>query len=143
LKTQVEKLPELIGIGDWVTAKDTVLQNTGERPMHAAISRVSPAGLPEVGCNTVELSPGDCHLAAVCRVNGDGALVRGIPQDVIPTCIDVYLKARKQTELRDHSRRSLYRSRSRRRIIVRFKWHISWRPCRGRQLSRSAGERDE
>ena len=93
LKTQVEKLSDLIGVCDRVTAKDVVFQNTGERPVHAAVGCVSPAGLPEVGGNVVELSPGDCHLAAVCGVNGNGALVRGVAEDVLPTCIDVYLNA--------------------------------------------------
>jgi hypothetical protein len=104
LKTEVEKLPDLIGVGDRVTAKDIILENTGEGPVRAGIGCVSPAGLPEVGCNTVELPPGDCHLAQVGWVNGNGALVCGVAQDVVSICIDVYLKARKRTKLRDHSR---------------------------------------
>jgi len=124
LKTEVEKLTDLVGVCDRIAAKDSVLQNTGEPPVHATISGVSPAALPKVGCNTVELSPSDCHLAAVRGVNGNGALVRGVAENVVPTCIHVYLEARKRTELRDHPRRSFYRSRRRRRIIVRFKRHI-------------------
>src|SRR4030095_16269480 len=77
LKAEVEKLPDFVGVGDGVTAKDSVLQNTGERPVHAAIGCITPAGLPEIGCNTVELSPGDCHLAQVGWINGNRALVRG------------------------------------------------------------------
>src|SRR6266705_564640 len=49
LKTEVEKLPDLIGVGDWVAAEDIVLQNTGECPVYAAIAGESPAGLPETG----------------------------------------------------------------------------------------------
>ena len=111
--------------------------------MHAAIGCVSPAGLPEVGCHTVELPPGDCHLAQVRRVNGNGALVCGVAEDVVPIRINVYLKARKRAELRDHSRRGLYLSRRRWRIVVRFKRFISRRLERRRQLSRSAGQRNE
>src|SRR5439155_18016911 len=131
LQTEVEKLSDLIGVCHRVAAKDVILQNTGERPVRAAIGCKSPAGLPETGCYTVELPPGNCHLAHVRWVNGNGALVRGIAEDVVPIRIDVCLEARKRTELGDHSRRSLYLSRRRRRITVRFKWLISGHPaCR-------------
>jgi hypothetical protein len=135
LKTEVEKLPDLIGVGDRVAAKDSVLQNTRKRPVRAGIGRESPASLPEIRCYTVELPPGDRHLAQIRWINGNGALVCGVTQDVVAICIDVYLKARKRAELRDHSRRGLYLSRRRRRIIVRFKWHIPRHPRGGRQLA--------
>jgi hypothetical protein len=45
--------------------------------------------------------------------------------------------------LGDHSWRSLYFSRRHGRIIVRFKRHISRGPRCGRELSRSARERNE
>ena len=41
--------------------------------MHAAIGGITPTALPEVGGNIVELSPGDCHLVAVCGIDGDRA----------------------------------------------------------------------
>src|SRR6266536_2596507 len=143
LKTEVEKLSNLVGICHRVAAEDVVLQNAGKRPGCAAVGGVGPAGLPEVGDNVVELSPGDRHLAQVRWVNGNGALVRGVSEDVIPVCIDVYLKARKRTELQDHSRRSLYFSRRRRRVVVFFQGLVSGYPRCGRQLSRSAGKRNE
>ena len=93
LQTQIEKLPDLIGVCDRVAAENVILQNTGKRPRCAAVGRVSPAGLPEVGGNVVELSPGDCHLAAVRGVNGNGALVRGVAQDILPARIDIHLLA--------------------------------------------------
>src|SRR5437764_8851268 len=116
LKAKVEKLPELIGVCHRVAAENAVFQNTRKCPVHAPVGGVSPAALPEVRCNIVELSPGNCHLAAVRRVNGNGALVCSVAQDVVPVGIDVYLKTCKRTELRDHPRRSFYLSRSRRRI---------------------------
>src|SRR5204862_8098336 len=108
-----------------------------------AIRCISIAGVTEVVRYSVELPPGDCHLTAVCGVNGERALVRSVAEDVVPICIDVYLKARKRIELRDHSRRSLYLSRRRRRIIVPFKWLISGRLARRCQLGCSAGQRNE
>jgi hypothetical protein len=63
----------------------------GKRLGCSTVGSVSPAGLPEVGSNVVELSPGDCHLAAICRINGDGALIRRVAEDILPTCIDVHL----------------------------------------------------
>ena len=95
LKTEPEKLPDLIGVRDRVAAEDIILQNPGKRPVRAAIACISPATLPEIRCNVVELSPGNRHLVAVCRINGNCALVRGIAEDVLPICIDVHLKARK------------------------------------------------
>ena len=86
-------MPDLIGVGDRIAAKDIILQNTGERPVDAAVGCVAPAGLPEVGGYVVELSPGDCHLVAVCRVNGNGTLVRGVAEDVLPIRVDVHLVA--------------------------------------------------
>src|SRR5437667_2018665 len=121
LKAQIEKLPDLVGVCNRVAAENVILQNTGKRPSGAAVTGVSPATLPEVGCYVVELPPGDCHLAAVCGVNGNGALVCSVAQDVVPICIDVCLETRKRTELRDHPRRGLHLSRRRGRIIERFK----------------------
>src|SRR6266853_892484 len=91
LEAQIEKLPDLIGICHRVAAEDVILQNTGERPSGATVGRESPAGLPEVGGNVVELSPGDCHLAAVRGVNGNRALIRGVSEDILPTRIDIHL----------------------------------------------------
>ena len=108
LETEIEKLPYLIGLCHRVAAEDVVFQDTGEGPGCAAVGRVTPAALPEVGGNVVELSPGDCHLVAVCGVNRDRALVRGVADDILAIRIDVDLETGERTELRDHSRRSLY-----------------------------------
>ena len=62
--------------------------------MHAAIGGITPAALPEVGGNVIELSPGDCHLIAVCWVNGNRALVRRVAEDVLAILIDVDLVTR-------------------------------------------------
>ena len=92
LKTKVEKLPDLIGVGDRVAPEDVILENAWERPVGAAVGRKTPSGLPEVGTNAVKLSPGDSHLATIRRVNGNGALVRSVAEDVLSTRIDVHLE---------------------------------------------------
>ena len=72
--------------------------------MDAGISCIAPPTLTEVGRNVVELSPTDCHLVAVRRINRDRALVGSIADDVIPICINVYLVADENAMRGDHSR---------------------------------------
>jgi len=72
--------------------------------VRAAIGRITPARLPEIGLNTVELPPGDHHFVAIRRINGNGRLVRRIAEDIVAICIDVCLKASEYAELRDHAR---------------------------------------
>src|SRR5438270_6794026 len=91
LETEIEEIPCLIRLGHRVASEHVILQNTRECPMYAAISGVSPAGLPEVRLNTVELPPGDHHLVAVRRIDGNGRLVRAVAEDVVATCIDICL----------------------------------------------------
>src|SRR2546430_6560820 len=91
LKTEVEKLPDLIGVCHRVAAENVILQNTRKRPCRAAVGGVTPAGLPEVGADIIELPAGDCHLVAVCGVNRNRTLVRSVAEDVVPVCIDVHL----------------------------------------------------
>src|SRR4029450_6512197 len=104
LKTEIEEIADLIGVCHWVAAKDVVFQDTRERPVYAAIDGITPAGLPEVGGNVIELSPGDCHLVAVRGINGNGALVRGVTDDVLAVRIDVDLVADEWAVRRDHAR---------------------------------------
>src|SRR6266536_5820601 len=99
--------------------------------MNAAIGRVTPATLPEVGCDIIELSPGDGHLVAVCGINRNNALVRSVANDVLAILIDVGLVTREHAELRDHSRRSFHLSRERRWVIIFFQWLVSGRRVRG------------
>jgi len=91
LKTEIEEIPYLIGACHRVTAEYARFQDTGECPGDAGVGGESPAGLPEVGGNSIELPPTDCHLITVRRINGNHALVSGVAEDVIPICIDVYL----------------------------------------------------
>src|SRR5204862_476274 len=105
-----------------VTAKDIILQNTREGPMHASVSGISIATLPEVRQHTVELSPTNCHPAGVGRVNGDRTFVSGIADDVIPVCIDVHLIANEYAMRRDHSRRRVEAINVRGRHIVFCQW---------------------
>src|SRR6266496_203622 len=88
--------------------------------MNAAIGRVTPATLPEVGCDIIELSPGDGHLVAVCGINRNNALVRSVANDVLAILIDVGLVTREHAELRDHSWRSLHFPRGSRRVVIFF-----------------------
>ena len=141
LETQVEKLPDLIGVCHRVAAENAVFQNTGECPVYAAIAGITPAALPEVGVNVIKLPPRDCHLVPVGRINGNHALVRRIADDVLAILIDVDLETHERAELRDHSRRSLYLPWWRRRIIVKFQRLVPWRLARGRQcLARGTGQ---
>src|SRR6267378_688616 len=141
LETEIEKIPCLIGFCHWVAAKNAILQDTGERPVYAAISGITPTSLPEVGLDAVKLPPGDHHLVAISGIDGNGRLVGSVAKDIIATSIDVCLVAREHAELRDHSRRSLYFSRRRRRHVVFFQRLVKGRFMDGRQcLSRGGGK---
>ena len=69
LQTEIEKFTGLIAVRHRVAAEDVIFQHTGERPRRSAVRRISPASLPKVGVNAVELPPGDHHLVAIRRVN--------------------------------------------------------------------------
>ena len=92
-------MPDLVGVCHRVAAEDVILQNTGERPVQPAIGGVSPAALPEVGGNIIELPPGNGHLVAICGVNRNNALIRRVAEDVLTILIDVGLVAREYAEL--------------------------------------------
>ena len=141
LETEIEEIAHLIGLCHRVAAEHVILQNTRERPMHAAIGGITPAALPEVGQYAVKLSPGDCHLVPIGRINGNRALVSGVAEDIVAILINVDLETDERAELRDHSRRSLYLPWWRRRVIVKFQRPVPWRLARGRQcLARGAGQ---
>ena len=59
--------------------------------MNAAIGGITPAALPEVGGNIIELPPDDCHLVSICWVNGNRTFVSGIAEDVLAVLIDIRL----------------------------------------------------
>ena len=101
-QAEIEESPGLIGVGYRVAAEDIVLQNAGERPMHASIGAVAIAGLPEVGCVSVKLPPTDGYFVAVGWVDRNRRLVRGVADDVVPIRIDVDLIADERAELRNH-----------------------------------------
>src|SRR6476619_4777368 len=107
--------------------------------MNATVGRISPTGLPEVGLNTVELSPADHHLVEICRINGNRGLIRSISEDIVAVCIDIRLVTGEHAELGVHSGRSLYFSRWRRRHVVFFKRLVQGQLAYRRQrLSRNA-----
>ena len=84
LETEIEKFPVSSRLCHRVAAEDVIFQNTGERPRRSAVGRISPAGLPEVGVNAIELPPGDHHLVAIRRINRNGRLVRASPRILLP-----------------------------------------------------------
>ena len=102
--------------------------------MYAAVSGITPAALPEVGANVVELSPADCHLAEIGRVNGNSAFVRGVADNILAVLIDVNLITGEYVKLRDHSRRGFHFLRRRRRVIVYFQRLIQRPPVHRSQL---------
>ena len=126
-----------------IAAKDIIFQDAGERPVHAAVGGITPTGLPEVGLNTVELSPADHHLVEICRINRNRGLVRSVPEDIVAIRIDIRLVTGEHAELRDHSRRSLYRSRRSRWVIVFLERLSERRLANGRELPRSGGKPGE
>jgi hypothetical protein len=103
LQAEIKKLTDLIGLCYRIAAEDIVLQDAGECPMHAAIGGVTPATLPEVRGNIVELPPGDCHPVRVRWVNGNRTFVSSVANDVLAILIDVDLVTGEHAELRDHS----------------------------------------
>ena len=68
-EAEIEESAGLIGVGYRVAAENIVLQNAGERPMHASIGAVAIAGLPEVGCVGVKLPPTDGYFVTVGGIN--------------------------------------------------------------------------
>ena len=117
LQTKIEKVPDLIGLYYRVATEDVGLQDTGECPCEAGIGGITPAALPKVGGNIVELPPADCHLVAICGVNRNRAFVRSVTNDVLAILIDVDLITGEYPKLRDHLGRSLHLSWRRRRVI--------------------------
>src|SRR5438034_9763314 len=65
--TKIKKFAGLIRVQHRVAAENVVFQDAREIPCYAGIGGVSPAGLPKVGQNAVELPPAYCHLVAVGR----------------------------------------------------------------------------
>src|SRR4029077_9453868 len=101
-KAEIEKVSYLIGLQHRVAAENIGFQDAGERPGRTAISRISPATLPEVGLNTVKLPPADCHPVVVRWIDSNRCLIRRVAENVIPARVDVYLETGKQTESRNH-----------------------------------------
>jgi len=140
LETKIEKFSRLIAVRHRIAAKNIIFQDAWERPVYAAIGGITPTGLPEVGLNTVELSPADHHLVEICRINRNRGLVRSIPEDIIAIRIDIRLVTGEHAEWRDHSRRSLYRSRRSGWVIVFLERLSERRLANGRDLPRSGGK---
>ena len=88
--------------------------------MNPAVRCITPAALPEVGANRIELSPTDRHFVAVGRVDRYGRFVCCVANDVVALGVNIRLIACEQTKLRDHSRRFFQSENVRWRHIVRF-----------------------
>src|SRR6266516_405455 len=142
-KAQVEESSCLIRAGYRVAAEHSGFQNTGERPVDAAIGGITPAALSEVRCNAVKLPPTNCHLVAVCGINRDRALVRSVANDVHPVRVDVCLIADEDPIRGDHSRRSLQTVNIGRRVVVFFQWLPGVRVPRRRLAESTANCHEE
>src|ERR1700757_3366689 len=68
LETEIEEVSHFVGFGYRVASENSVLENTGEGPVYAGISGITPAALPKVGGYVVKLPPGDCHPVTICWV---------------------------------------------------------------------------
>ena len=134
LKTEIEKIPDLVGFCYRVAAEDVVLQDTGEGPVYAGISGITPAALAEVGSHVIKLSPGDCHPTVVGWINRNHAFVGRVADDVVAILINVSLIANEAGIRRDHSRRGLNFARRRRRVIVLLQRLVQGRHSDWRQL---------
>ena len=104
LKAEIEKISRFIRLCHRVAAENVILQNTGKRPRDAGISGITPASLPEVGANVIELAPGDHHFIAIRRIDSNRRLVRSIAKDIVAIRIDVCLETGEHAELRNHAR---------------------------------------
>jgi hypothetical protein len=62
--------------------EDTRLNAPGV-PGAPAVVGPGVAGLAEVGCDGVELTPGDGHAVGGAGVHGDGGLIGGVADDVV------------------------------------------------------------
>jgi hypothetical protein len=91
LQAEIKKLTDLIGLCYRIAAEDAVLQDTGECPMHAAIGGITPATLPEVRGDIVELPPGNCHPVRVRWINGNRTFVSSVTKNILAVLIDVDL----------------------------------------------------
>jgi len=104
LQAEIKKLTDLIGLCYRIAAEHVVLQDAGKCPMHAGIGGITPATLPEVRGDIVELPPANCHLVAIGRINRNRALVRSIANNVLAILIDVDLVTCEHAKHRNHSR---------------------------------------
>ena len=120
LQAEIKKLTDLIGLCYRIAAEDAVLQDAGECPMHAGVGGITPATLPEIRSNIVELPPGNCHPVRVRWINGNRTFVSSVAENILAVLIDVDLVTGEYAELRDHSWRGLDLSRRRGGIIICF-----------------------
>ena len=91
MEAEIKKLPHLIGLCYRIATEDVVLQDPGKRPVHTAIGSITPAALPEVGGNIIELPPDDCHLVSICWVNGNRTFVSSVAEYILAVLIDIRL----------------------------------------------------
>ena len=91
MEAEIEEVPHFVGFGYRVAAENSVLENTGEGPVYAGISGITPAALPKVGGYVVKLPPGDCHPIAVGWINRNHAFVSRVADDVVAILINISL----------------------------------------------------
>src|SRR5256885_15450901 len=101
-----------------IAPEDIVLEEPRKGQRHSAVIGKGPAGLAEIRTHTIELSPADRHFVAICEIDRDRWLVRGVARDVLAVAIDVYLVTGERTVLRNSPLRYVRSPDKHRRILV-------------------------
>src|SRR2546423_3944084 len=101
-----------------IAPEDIVLEDARKGPRHSAAIGKGPAGLAEIRTHAIELSPADRHFIAICEIDRDRWLVRGVARDVLAVATDVYLVTGERTVLRNSPLRYIRSPDKHRRILV-------------------------
>src|SRR2546423_13543520 len=127
-----------------IAPEDIVLEDARKGPRHSAVIGKGPAGLAEIRTHAIELSPADRHFIAICEIDRDRWLVRGVARDVLAVAIDVYLVTGERTVLRNSPLRYIRSPDKHRRILVALNECLGRKRRRGRILrgSHSDSKRD-
>ena len=142
-QAQIVKISRFIVVQHRIAAENVVLQNAWKMPRETGVRAVTIAALAEVRCPSVKLPPADGDLIAICRVNCDRRLVRGVTDDVVTVRIDVHLITDESGVGRNHSRRTFQTVKTRRRRGHLKFFERLWETSRRRRLRRSEAKREK
>src|SRR5260221_12634651 len=99
LQAEIVKLTVRVTGQNRIAAENVGLQNAARGPVHDAIGRVSPAGLPEVAADTVELPPPNGHSPGVGRINAERRFICGVTDNVLPRGVHIHLVAGREWDI--------------------------------------------